>query len=221
MPDFIIKPPQQQVHYRRRRHLIIGGHDVARGRYPFFVSIDKNNGVVLNGALIAPDIVLSAGHITTSNMDNLTLKVGAYAVHHDDDDNETSTVVTTASDEGETIPVERWVVPTNWSQFAPEFFANDFCILKLKRKSSIAPIALNRDARVPFLNSTVTMLGLGWTNQSFSSPANIVQQVDLLAISNAECEERSDATRGISYDGMIVPSMLCTVAPPNTTRDGW
>ena len=195
---------------RPHRRLIIGGHDIQRSRYPYFASINKNNGVILNGALIAPDIVLSAGHVATNSMDHLTLKVGAYNVR-----------ATNTSFAGEEIRVEGWIMHSNWSQFAPEFFAYDFLILKLERSSSVPPLRINRDSLVPAEESTVRMLGLGWTNESYLSPAYIVQEVDILSIGNKACENKTDVIRGLSYQGLIVPSMICTIAPPNTTRDGW
>jgi hypothetical protein len=200
----------RDLHLRHpQRRLIIGGHDIVHGRYPYFCSIDKNNGVVLNGALIAPDIVLTAGHITLNNMNNLTLKVGAFAVHGNE---------STAAEE---IPVKAWIVHANWSQFATDFFANDFCLLKLARTTSIPPIQLNRDPVLPVMESAVHMLGLGWTNETALSPSNIVQEVKLITIGNDDCERAMDPVRNLTYHDMIVPSMLCTVAPPNTTRDGW
>jgi len=44
---------------RRRRQLIVGGQVAQPGKYPYFVSIDNGN---CGGSLIAPDIVLTAGH---------------------------------------------------------------------------------------------------------------------------------------------------------------
>jgi hypothetical protein len=164
---------------------------------------------VLNGALIAPDIVLSAGHITANNMDNLTLKIGTYNVHPAN------------LSSGEEIKVKGWIMHSNWTQFAPEYFSHDFCILKLTQSSTVTPIRLNRNPLFPKEQSIVRMLGLGWTNESYQSPSNIVQEVDLLTIGNDACANATDALRGLSYQNLIMPSMICTTSPPNTTRDGW
>ena len=40
------------------RVLVVNGEDAVRGRYPYFVTLQHYGA----GALIAPDIVLSAGH---------------------------------------------------------------------------------------------------------------------------------------------------------------
>lgn len=195
------------------RNLVVGGHNIVKGRYPYFVSIDKNNGVVVNGALIAPDIVLSAGHIALNHMDNLTLKVGPYAVH-----DETEVAIGFA----EEIPVEAWVVPPNWEETFPGYFANDYLILKLARKSSHRPVKVNRDPSIPSAGQHLILAGLGWTNEFFPSPASIVQEVELMYVPNPVCENTTDPMRGITYNGKIDPTMLCTIEPPGTgKRDGW
>jgi hypothetical protein len=204
-----LRPQQQQQQQQQpHRHLVVGGHDIVEGRYPYFCSIDKNNGVIVNGALIAPDIVLSAGHIGLDFMDNLTLKVGPYAVHQ----NETF---------AETIPVEKWIMAPTWSQLENMYFTDDFLILKLEHSSTHRPVQINRDPTIPFPGQRVILTGLGWLNESFLSPADIVQEVELETISNQQCSSASDPTRGITYKGKIVDSVVCTVAPANTTRDGW
>jgi hypothetical protein len=195
------------------RNLIIGGHFVEKGRYPYFVSIDKNNGVVVAGALIAPDIVLSAGHVALDNMGNLTIKIGTYDVHND------------PSTFSEEIPVERWVLPDEadfqWDEFAPGYFANDFMIFKLAHKAiHHKPIQLNRNDSIPAAGRAVRIMGLGWTNVSFPSPSSIVKEINMLIVSNEDCANTTDPLRG-SYDGLIVPSMICTKSPLNTTRDAW
>ena len=202
-------PPTSRHMTQHQRRLVVGGHNVVQGRYPYFVSIDKNNGVVLNGALIAPDIVLSAGHIVLDHMDNLTMTVNAWSVH---------AVNSTLQ---EVIPVERWVLHPKWSQFSPGYFAHDAIILKLNGTSSYAPIKINRDSTVPANGDEVRILGLGWTQELVQSPSDIVQEADLLVVSNEECEAAKDLNRSLSYEGLIVPTMMCTRSPPNTTRDGW
>jgi Trypsin len=207
----LLEQQQSRLHpSHSHRNLIVGGHDILPGRYPYFVSIDKNNGVVVNGALIAPDIVLTAGHIGLNHMDNITLKVGPYAVHSTD---ETVTA--------ETIPVAQWLVPSTWSQLENVYFTDDFLIIKLSWPSSHAPVKVNADPTVPVPGQPVVMTGLGWLNEFILSPAEIVQEVELLAISNDECNAAADPTRGMSYLNKIDDSMVCTKAPPNTTRDGW
>lgn len=42
-----------QILGESHRQLVVGGQDAIQGRFPYFVSMNYNNGVVLNGALIA------------------------------------------------------------------------------------------------------------------------------------------------------------------------
>jgi secreted trypsin-like serine protease len=190
---------------KQRRELVIGGHDVQKGRYPYFVSIDKNNGVVLNGALIAPDIVLSAGHIALNNMDNLTIAVSAWSV---------------LDQKKEVIPVQEWVLHPEWNQFLPGFFSNDFLIIQLAGRSTQKPVQINRNPDIPAAGQDVIITGLGWTNATSLSPATIVQETTLLTVSNEKCGLAYDPSRNLTYAGKIMPTMLCTTSPPNKTRDG-
>lgn len=188
----------------------MGGHNIEPRRYPYFVSIDKNNGVIVNGALIAPDIVLSAGHIALDQMDNLTIKIGPYAVH-----DETEPFA-------ETIQCEEYLVPDTWRFMPmPGFFHDDLMILKLAQKSNHTPVKINRNPAVPRDGQMVVMTGLGWLNQSYLSPASIVQEVQLMTVGNDKCRAATDPSRGKSYAQAIDDSMICTTSPPNTTRDGW
>jgi Trypsin len=192
------------------RRLIIGGHDIAEPqRYPYYVAIDKNNGVIVSGALIAPDIVLSAGHVALDAMENITIKVGPFAVHE-------------SESFAETIPLKSYLLYKNWTLLAPGIFAEDYMIFQLAAKSTHKPVRLNRDVSVPPPGQFVTMMGLGWTDEHFESPASRLQEVELVVISNEECEASNDPSRpDTTYKGMILESMICTKSPPNTTRDGW
>ena len=199
---------EQQQQGAKQRNLIVGGHNIDQGRYPYFVSIDKNNGVIVNGALIAPDIVLSAGHIGLNHMNNLTIKVGPYAVHE-------------TEDFAEEIKDVEWLVPKSWNETVPDFFHNDYMILKLAETSTHKPVKINRDPTIPFRGERVVMTGLGWLTESQMSPASIVQEVELVTVDNEECRSTTDPSRHKSYEGVVDESMLCTKAPPNTVRDGW
>jgi V8-like Glu-specific endopeptidase len=43
---------------QHHRSMIVNGHDAVPGRFPYFVALQHYGG----GVLIAPDIVLTAGH---------------------------------------------------------------------------------------------------------------------------------------------------------------
>jgi secreted trypsin-like serine protease len=70
----------------RRRHLIIQGTDAALGAFPYFAYIQWGG-----GALIAPDMVLTAGHCLPDDLDilrTMTVQVGKYNRQDDDHEND-------------------------------------------------------------------------------------------------------------------------------------
>jgi hypothetical protein len=79
-------PEQQQQPQQDHRSLIINGQDASLGRYPYFTTLDR----YCAGALIAPDIVLTAGHCKPSILDSVKLHIGTYYFKdvrdRDDDD---------------------------------------------------------------------------------------------------------------------------------------
>jgi secreted trypsin-like serine protease len=191
------------------RRLIIGGTNIPKLRYPYYVSIDKNNGVIVSGALIAPDIVLTAGHVILDNMDNLTIKIGPWAPRNNE------------SETAQEIAVQHYMLHPDWNMTTAGLFQNDFMVMKLGESDvRHTPVALNRNADIPMVNATVNMMGLGWTQPTTLSPATVVQEATLVCVSNDECESAEDSLRGSLYLGEIDDTMLCTVSPPNTTRDG-
>jgi len=203
-------PPQH-------RRLIINGHTLLDPqRYPYYVAIDKNNGdpftpsVIVSGALIAPDIVLSAGHVALSDLNNVTIKIGPFAVHENESFSESMTV-------------KSWLLYKNWTFLAPDRFGNDYMIFQLSNKSTHTPIRINRDVTYPKPGELVTIMGCGLMNETYMSPSSYVQQTKLLVISNEECDMASDPARpDKAYKGTIVESMFCTKSPPNKQlTDGW
>jgi len=97
---------------------------------------------------------------------------------------------------------------------------NDYIIFQLTQVTTQEPVKLNWDPTVPQDDQTVVAMGLGWLNESFQSPASVVQEVELLVSNTQKCNETLDPGRN-SYQGIIDDSMMCTVAPNHTVRDGW
>ena len=153
-----------RLSFLQLRKLILNGHNVPKGRYPYFVSLDYHNGVVLAGVLVAPDVVLTAGHCFPKTNENVTARIGTYSLAHD-----------VHPEEFEVIRAMRH---PGWVEFA-QGFSHDFSLFKLSGKATkTSPLAtINRNASIPALNGeTLQVLGLGWTNMShIPSPADIVQ----------------------------------------------
>lgn len=205
---------QQATQRRRRqqRQLIVGGQNAIQGRYPYFVSLDYRNGVVLSGALIAPDFVLTAGHCLENDIERMTVRVGTYSLSHDN--------VTTH--DVDIVHVVEPILHTGFERLQMDSFSHDFLLFHLNHTSSFPVVRINRDPAVPVpLEDTVTMMGLGWMTLAFQSPADTLQVANLTTISNQECSLSKDPARvSLSYAGLIDGTMLCTVSSPNNTRDG-
>ena len=187
----------------------MGGHDAVKGRYPYYVSLDYNNGVVLSGALIAPDFVLTAGHVLENDNDRVTVRVGTYQLSRDDEPS--------VDDNSEVVAIDGTpILHPSFERFRPQFFRYDYLLFHLQTNSSHhlphTPVRINRNASVPAVDEELTLMGLGWTTPAYPSPADTLQAAHhVVALSNAACALAQDPVRGgISYAGCIDESMLCT-----------
>jgi len=131
----------QQKHHRE---LIINGQKAVKGRYPYFVTINHYCG----GALIAPDIVVAAGHCKGPNLPRV--RVGTYSFTHD-----------VEGQDYEPYEVIEMVRHPSWKRFGDDEFVHDFLLLKLERPSSHPFIKLNRHANTPRDMQEVTAMGVG------------------------------------------------------------
>ena len=163
----------------------------------------------MGGALIAPDIVLTAGHCLPKPDQKVTLKVGTYSISRDGSDSEELAIV-------------RAVRHPNWREIAFENFSSDFLIFQLSGKATRHPVVkINRDPTVPAKKQEIIMMGLGWTNKTAQSPADTLQVASLNAISGNQCARSYDPSRNITYSDRIDETMICTTGGPNNERDGW
>jgi secreted trypsin-like serine protease len=197
------------LHKRPSRRLIINGETALKGRYPYFVTLDHFCG----GALIAPDVVLVAGHCKTSNKNVRKAHyahVGRYSFKHDID-----------GVDYEEIRIVQQVRHPSFKWVGDDEFIHDFLLLKLKRPSTKPTIQLNRHAHVPAENQTVVAMGVGNTDPDYESKSDVLKEVSLNAIANKRCEESYDLERNTSYHGRIFPSMMCTTGGEQNERDAW
>ena len=229
-----IQNQPSKMDHALRRSLLIGGQNVSTSapdgnntnsstiRYPYYCSIDKKNGVIVSGALIAPDIVLSAGHVAEDNMGSVVVKCGAPAYHPAGDVNtNTSNTTTTESTGVSSTQVIKWVYPSNFLHIDP-FIYNDYLLLKLVgRYPSTDAIRLNPDPAIPADASRVQVMGVGWTHPTIPSPSSVLQSVTLQVMANTDCQNIQDPLRPqIDYARNVNESMICTQSPdPRVPRD--
>jgi len=154
------------------------------------------------GALIAPDIILSAGHCQPQY--SVKPHVGTYSF--DDDNFETMHILST-------------VRHPDFVRVGDDEFIHDFVLIQLATPSTAPVVKINRNPHLPKRNQDVTAIGVGWTHPDYESRANVLQEVVLQYQPNDECE----ASRGRhkSYHDRIFPSHLCTTGGPHNTKDAW
>jgi hypothetical protein len=101
---------------------------------------------------------------------------------------------------------------------------NDYNLMKISGFSTIKPVKLNRDPKVPSSGATVTTIGFGSTSPDpatfVESASNILQEVDLEIVSHSACKRSHDRKRNISYAGLFMKeSMICTSGGPHNEKD--
>jgi secreted trypsin-like serine protease len=189
------------------RKLIVNGEDAVRGRYPYFVTLQKPGAVNSYGAgaLIAPDIILTAGHTKPRERDHVMPHVGTFSFDDDADFEE--------------FEIVEMVRHPEFLRKGDDEFIHDFTILKLNRLSDAPVVKINRNNQVPFEGQAIEVMGLGTLTADDDARPNVLQQATLNYISNDECRQQTDPERGITFNGRIEDSHLCTYTPPNNSRD--
>jgi secreted trypsin-like serine protease len=203
VPARLLDDPSQSS-----RQLIIHGQTAVKGRYPYFCTLDHYGG----GALIAPDIILTAGHTKPGRRGDVQPRVGTYNFKHD-----------VAGKDYEQFQIQEMVRHPHFVHVGADEFIRDFTILKLKGQSSKPVVRINRHSHLPTSGQPVTAMGVGNTHADYESKSNVLRHVVLNAIPNDVCEESesdSDPDReDESYQGRIFPSMMCTTGGPHNERD--
>jgi secreted trypsin-like serine protease len=174
------------------RHLMVNGIDTKPGEYPFHTQVG-----CCSGALIAPDVVLTAGHDVSPEAVGMVVTIGAYY-----------SSVTALQPQGEPRTVTRSIRHPGY-----DAIHNDFCLLFLDGPAEIAPpIPINRSPTRPKPHQKVTLLGTGTFNLSTSVRSVVLQESSTWYIPNEKCSKAFDPQRGISYGGgFLDDTNLCTM----------
>lgn len=168
---------------RRLKERIINGVDAPPTRYPYTVSFQDNNFHFCGGSLIAPDIVLCAAHCAPSrNLNNYELVVNPYRLNNGN---------------AERMRLESAIPHPDYNSGTID---NDYMILKLVGESINPTVVINSLASQP--PDDISLQVMGWGTTENGSGSNILQEVDVISMTNAECNTK--------YNG-ITDSMLCAL----------
>mmetsp|Transcript_5966 Transcript_5966/g.14768 ORF Transcript_5966/g.14768 Transcript_5966/m.14768 type:complete len:704 (-) Transcript_5966:87-2198(-) len=189
---------------------IIGGNNAREGRWPWFVQVralDPNGNIGgCGGALIAPDIVLSAAHC----YDPTHVYIGAYDQTQFDEMTQRREVLP-----GEFVRHPEYVNRVDELDY-------DIMVIKLDDVApSVTPIIrMNYDPSVPeTTGESLIMLGYGSTTPApqLTKP-DILQEAPTKYVTNEECSTARDPTTGSSYgvgtapgQTLVDPHWFCTI----------
>lgn len=167
---------------------VVGGSDVARGAYPYFVRIDVNYYPHCGGSLVAPDVVLTAGHCQEEQMS--VIVNGYHDSHEVNDDQRFRSVEYTL----------------RHPEYEDTTYQNDLMLLKLVRPVNIIPyVKLNRDIEKPAVRETVLVMGLGAIVEGGDGP-DLLQAAEVEVMDHTKCSRAYERTLGMVIKEDI---MLC------------
>jgi secreted trypsin-like serine protease len=162
------------------RNLIIGGAPAIPGDYPYFVHYESPG---CGGTLIAPDIVLTAGHCKMDNVaDYKTIYVGRHNLSSD------KAQSFTAVDQSRHAAFNDQVCCGYHDQDWYYGVFNDFLLLKLSGESSSPVIRLNSRAARPQRGQELHVIGFGDMHpEDPYRPSSRLRDVTVNYLTNQQC----------------------------------
>lgn len=165
---------------------IVGGVEATPNDWPWMASLEDESFHFCGGALIAPDIVLTAAHCAVgSNPGDFDVVLGRHDL---------------STDLGERIAVEEIIVHPDYNAVTTDF---DVALVRLVRPSAQTPIVFARPEQqalfAPGVSSTI--IGWGVLSEGGDTPDKL-RQVSVPIVSN----ETANAQPG--YAGQVTENML-------------
>lgn len=194
---------QEVASHMEKSHItprIINGMSAQRGRYPYIVSLTHKGEHRCGGSLIAPDIILSAAHCATEDIQIDGAMIGRYDL------------------EDNTEVYEHFVIESTKNH--PKFSSNghslnyDFMLVKIYGTSKYSAVKINGNPKYPSLaGESLNVMGWGVSNVETKEAASVLQEVEVKYISNDVCNQiegyYANFPDKISLDGEISEVMIC------------
>jgi secreted trypsin-like serine protease len=189
---------------------IIGGTKVTDAdRYKYIVSLTKWGGHFCGGALIAPDLVVSAAHC--QNIDGA--KVGL--INKNDNTVPTFTGISGVTRNANCAPGPQNKMIHIHKDYSDNY-VNDLMIVRLGGTvdTSVYPvISINTDENSPSSGDPLTTMGWGQTIPgSSTSMPNRLNEVEVTAVSQSACKSM--------YGGYLQDNMFCAMDPGQDACQG-
>src|SRR3954453_3890955 len=174
---------------------ILGGGVAAPGQFPFMaVLVDSSakraiNGAFCGGTVIAPRVVLTAGHcVVGTHADEIDVVIGRTRLSQDSD--------------GERIPVSKIVLHPGYDN---RFLVNDVALLQLARPTvwPAMPVAHPGDNTLTAPGGRVMVIGWGATQEG-GDISDELRFVRLTARSHGYCDRE--------YGSIAAPPQLCVAS---------
>lgn len=173
---------------------IINGVNTPVGRYPYTVSLQLGERHFCGGSLVAPDIVLSAAHCA-EGLNDIVEPVRIVLNPHN---------LSNHVADSEVRSVEDYVQHPLYGTLGQ--YDHDFMLIKFDETTSLPIVRLNTDDTLPALGSSLQVMGWGRTSADSSQTPDILQEIDVVSISNEECSASSPL-----YEANVSPDSLCAV----------
>lgn len=160
---------------------IVGGTETSPYSRPYQVAMLYNGRQICGGTLISSQWVLTAAHcLDNASTSALSIRVGAHRL---------------SAGDGQTIPVSQKVVHPNWYGANNIRSGNDIALLRLSSAASsqYTPAKLpTADVMSNYasVGRYVTVSGWGQTSNNSQGGSDVLREVDLPVLSNAQCSQQ-------------------------------
>lgn len=178
---------------------IVGGIATGPNVYQFFTRIDTSGYPYCGGSLVAPDVVLTAGHCFTSD-DALSVVVNGYDLYSKDG----------------FLQYERDVqYSIRHPRFNATTYDSDAMLLKLSSPVDTQFVSINFDDENPQTGDDLVVMGLG-NKAEEGAPASSLQAVTVQAVDHGVCEANYQS---VGLDRVKDDIMLCAGNTVEGERD--